>query len=192
MLLKAYTSIYNFLGILIITYGFVNAIVYQLFKERVYLFRVGLSQTFFVIEILNILIGASRSTYPPTVVQVSSRLYIIWMVAYSHRLQNIPLTIMLVCWNISDIIRYMFYLFRANWLKKARYNAFIVLYPVGIALEIYLTNCVYLMYKDYRSWVFGLIMLLYLPIFPYLYYHMIKQRKRSNRIFEGNRKKKKA
>lgn len=184
-----YTKLYNTLGISVIVYGLVNALMYQVRREKKYLFRAGLSQTFFLAEIFNILIGASRSTYVPTLIQVSSRVYVIW-IAYMHKLQNIPLTLMFVCWSISDLIRYAFYLFRLPWLKTLRYNAFIVLYPIGISLEIYLMNCIYLMYNNYKSKLIGAVMLLYIPLFPYLYYHMYKQRNRTIKIFEVNKKKK--
>eukprot|EP00866_Antonospora_locustae_P001542 jgi/Antlo1/1542/1303 len=190
MLKKAYTYSYNLVGILVIVYGLASAVMYQIYKKKTYLFRAGLSQTFFIVEIFNILVGASRSTYSPTLIQVMSRLYVVWVIAYMHSLQNVMLTVMLVCWNISDLIRYMFYLSHAGWLKKLRYNAFIVLYPLGISLEIYMINCAYMMYDDKRSWIFGATMLLYFPLFPYLYYHMIKQRRRTNKIFEGRKKKK--
>ena len=188
-MMRLYTNTYNFLGILAILYSTANAIMYQIVRKRRYLLNVAVSQALFAVEIFNIFVGASRSTYLPTIVQLASRNFIIWVVVYLHGLHGLLLTVMLVCWNISDFIRYVFYLFRANLFKKLRYNAFIVLYPVGISLEIYLTNRVYLMYKGVRSWFFGAIMLLYLPLFPYLYYHMIKQRKRSNKIFEVNKKK---
>jgi very-long-chain (3R)-3-hydroxyacyl-CoA dehydratase len=184
-----YTKLYNVLGISVIFYGLVNAVLYQVHKERKYLFRAGLAQTFFLLEIFNIIIGISRSTYIPTLIQVSSRVYVIWT-SYIHKIQNTPLTLLLVCWNISDLIRYAFYLFRSRWLKSLRYNAFIILYPIGIALEIYLTNCVYLMHTNYKAKLLGAIMLLYIPLFPYLYYHMLTQRKRSTKIFEVNKKKK--
>lgn len=190
MILSKYHLIFNILGVCVILYGTINALLYHYFKDIKYLKYAAYSQTFYLFEIFNILIGATRSTYPATIIQVSSRLFISWVVAYFHKLNNYYLTSMFIIWNISDMIRYLFYIFRGKIFKKLRYNAFIDLYPVGIALEVILTNMVYLMHKGYAAWVFAIIMILYLPLFPFLYYHMIKQRKRSAKIFEMNKKKK--
>ncbi|KCZ82335.1 hypothetical protein H312_00358 [Anncaliia algerae PRA339] len=190
MSLVKYQLFFNFLGVNVILFGFICAILYRVYGDIKFLRWVAYTQSFFVFEIINIMIGATRSTYLATIIQVTSRVYISWVVAYYHNLNNIYLTIMLIVWNISDMIRYLFYIFRGKLLKKLRYNAFIILYPVGIGLEIFLTNMVYLKHKGHAAWFYATIMILYIPLFPFLYYHMIKQRKRSSAIFEMNKKKK--
>lgn len=190
MFLSKYQLLFNTLGVGVISFGLMCAILFHISGDLKYLKWVAYTQTFFVAEIFNIMIGATRSTYTATIIQVSSRLFISWVIAYNHKLHNVYLTVMLIVWNISDLIRYLFYILRGKILKTLRYNAFLLLYPVGIGLEVTLTNIVYLRYEGYVAWCYAAIMILYLPLFPYLYYHMIKQRKRSARFFELNKKKK--
>jgi very-long-chain (3R)-3-hydroxyacyl-CoA dehydratase len=184
-----YLVLYNTISILILLYSTANAILFQLTYSSTYILKCALSQTFFLFEILNIVLRMSRSTIFPTIVQLFSRLYIIWVIVYLHDIKNVYLTSLLIVWNLSDLIRYFFYLFRWGVFRRLRYNAFLLLYPIGIFLEIYLTNIVYLKYQNWLSWVFGGSILMYLPLFPYLYYHMIKQRRRSNKIFDMKRRK---
>lgn len=188
---RLYRNIYNIAGIVVILLGIFNCIKHQYSKETKRLVYMALCQSFFLVEIVNIAAGVSASTYIPTILQVSSRIFIIWAVCYLHGLNNVCVMIMYLTWGVSDLIRYMFYLLRMNWLKTVRYNAFLVLYPLGVCLEIYLTNCVYLLYNNFFSYIFSGAMLLYLVLFGYLYYHMLNQRRRSMKIMKTLKNKKK-
>ncbi|RXN31366.1 very-long-chain (3R)-3-hydroxyacyl- dehydratase 2 [Labeo rohita] len=104
-----------------------------------------------------------------------------------------------VAWTVTEIIRYSFYTFSLlnhlpYLIKWARYTFFIVLYPMGVAGEL-LTIYAALPYVqktglysitlpnkynfsfDYHTFLI-LIMISYIPLFPQLYFHMMRQRKK--------------
>lgn len=178
-----YMKMYNLLGCCVCVLALVYAVLHAKLQLHSYVLKICFCQTFFLLEIFNIKIGKSNSTLFPTILQLSSRLFIIWIVCYAHReiCRSIPFTIMLVCWYVSDLIRYIYYLLRVEWAKWMRYNFFIVFYPVGTAMEFYLTNSIYLKYGMVFSYLIGFIILCYVPGFCFLYYHMIKQRTAGNK-----------
>ena len=49
---------------------------------------------------------------------------------------NYGLYIVMIAWNLGDLIRYLFYTLKNNLLTYARFNAFIILYPIGIIGEL--------------------------------------------------------
>ncbi|KAA0715571.1 Very-long-chain (3R)-3-hydroxyacyl-CoA dehydratase 2 [Triplophysa tibetana] len=102
-------------------------------------------------------------------------------------------------WTITEIIRYSFYTFSLlnhlpYLIKWARYTFFFVLYPMGVAGEL-LTIYAALPYVqktglysitlpnkynfsfDYHTFLI-LVMISYIPLFPQLYFHMMRQRKK--------------
>uniref|UniRef100_A0A674MIR9 Very-long-chain (3R)-3-hydroxyacyl-CoA dehydratase n=1 Tax=Takifugu rubripes TaxID=31033 RepID=A0A674MIR9_TAKRU len=102
-------------------------------------------------------------------------------------------------WTVTEIIRYSFYTFSLlnhlpYLIKWARYTFFIVLYPMGVTGEL-LTIYAALPYVqktglysitlpnkynfsfDYYAFLI-VVMLSYIPLFPQLYFHMIRQRKK--------------
>ncbi|XP_016121634.1 very-long-chain (3R)-3-hydroxyacyl-CoA dehydratase 2-like, partial [Sinocyclocheilus grahami] len=104
-----------------------------------------------------------------------------------------------VAWTVTEIIRYSFYTFSLlnhlpYLIKWARYTFFIVLYPMGVAGEL-LTIYAALPYVqktglysitlpnkynfsfDYHTFLI-LVMVSYIPLFPQLYFHMMRQRKK--------------
>ncbi|MCJ8732477.1 hypothetical protein PDJAM_G00211770 [Pangasius djambal] len=104
-----------------------------------------------------------------------------------------------VAWTITEIIRYSFYTFSLlnhlpYLIKWARYTFFIVLYPMGVTGEL-LTIYAALPYVqktglysvtlpnkynfsfDYYTFLI-LTMVSYIPLFPQLYFHMLRQRKK--------------
>ncbi|XP_016818217.1 very-long-chain (3R)-3-hydroxyacyl-CoA dehydratase 1 isoform X2 [Pan troglodytes] len=105
----------------------------------------------------------------------------------------------LVAWTVTEITRYSFYTFSLldhlpYFIKWARYNFFIILYPVGVAGEL-LTIYAALPYVkktgmfsirlpnkynvSFDYYYFLLItMASYIPLFPQLYFHMLRQRRK--------------
>ncbi|RXN15472.1 very-long-chain (3R)-3-hydroxyacyl- dehydratase 1 [Labeo rohita] len=104
-----------------------------------------------------------------------------------------------VVWTITEITRYSFYTFNLlnhlpYFIKWARYNLFIVMYPLGVIGEL-LTIHAALPYVR-RSGMYSLrlpnkynvsfdyyyfliiVMLSYIPLFPQLFFHMLRQRRR--------------
>uniref|UniRef100_A0A8C3H053 Very-long-chain (3R)-3-hydroxyacyl-CoA dehydratase n=1 Tax=Corvus moneduloides TaxID=1196302 RepID=A0A8C3H053_CORMO len=145
--------------------------------------------------------GIVRTSVLVTGVQVSSRIFMVWFIAHSiKQIQNEESVILfLVVWTVTEITRYSFYTFNLlnhlpYFIKWARYNFFIILYPAGVAGEL-LTIYAALPYVK-KTGMFSLrlpnkynvsfdyyyfliiVMFSYVPLFPQLYFHMLRQRRR--------------
>lgn len=101
-------------------------------------------QTAAVLEILHAAIGFVRSEVLTNVMQISSRLFIIWVCAIYYGIgKHWGYALLAFAWSLSDLTRYCYYFSQlAGWkvplLKWARYNFFLVLYPVGTLGEVML------------------------------------------------------
>ncbi|XP_014639009.1 PREDICTED: very-long-chain (3R)-3-hydroxyacyl-CoA dehydratase 1 [Ceratotherium simum simum] len=158
-------------------------------------------QTFALLEIVHCLIGIVPTSVIVAGVQVSSRIFMVWLVTHSIKpIQNEESVVLfLVSWTVTEITRYSFYTFSLldhlpYFIKWARYNFFIILYPVGVAGEL-LTIYAALPYVkktgmfsirlpnkyniSFDYYYFLLItMASYIPLFPQLYFHMLRQRRK--------------
>uniref|UniRef100_A0A8C4WIS5 Very-long-chain (3R)-3-hydroxyacyl-CoA dehydratase n=2 Tax=Gopherus evgoodei TaxID=1825980 RepID=A0A8C4WIS5_9SAUR len=130
-----------------------------------------------------------------------SRIFMVWFITHSiKQIQNEESVILfLVVWTVTEITRYSFYTFNLlnhlpYFIKWARYNFFIILYPVGVAGEL-LTIHAALPYVK-KTGIFSLrlpnkynvsfdyyyfliiVMASYIPLFPQLYFHMLWQRRK--------------
>lgn len=116
-----------------------------------------LTQTAALLEVLHSLLGVVRAPIMTTVMQVASRVWIVWgiMVAApaqvasqgitilplgSHSIQ-LSLMSLLLAWSITEIIRYSFFAFKELGMTPypllwLRYSTFIFLYPLGVASEM--------------------------------------------------------
>uniref|UniRef100_A0A3B3Q9B6 Very-long-chain (3R)-3-hydroxyacyl-CoA dehydratase n=1 Tax=Paramormyrops kingsleyae TaxID=1676925 RepID=A0A3B3Q9B6_9TELE len=143
--------------------------------------------------------------------QVMSRVFLTWAVTHSVReVQNEDSVLLfVVAWTITEIIRYSFYTFSLlnhlpYLIKWARYTLFIVLYPMGVAGELLTIYAAlpfvqktglysvtlpnkYNFSFDYYTFLI-LTMISYIPIFPQLYFHMLRQRKKVLGHTEGSSK----
>ncbi|KAF4089675.1 hypothetical protein AMELA_G00068900 [Ameiurus melas] len=158
-------------------------------------------QTFALLEVGHCAIGIVRTSVIVTGVQVSSRIFMVWFITHSIRqVQNQESVILfLVVWTVTEITRYSFYTFSLlkhlpYFIKWARYNMFIVMYPLGVIGEL-LTIYAALPYVrkagmyslrlpnkynvsfDYYYFLI-IVMLSYIPLFPQLYFHMLRQRRK--------------
>ncbi|XP_016151863.1 PREDICTED: very-long-chain (3R)-3-hydroxyacyl-CoA dehydratase 1 isoform X3 [Ficedula albicollis] len=156
-------------------------------------------QTFALLEVIHC--AVVRTSVLVTGVQVSSRIFMVWFIAHSiKQIQNEESVILfLVVWTVTEITRYSFYTFNLlnhlpYFIKWARYNFFIILYPAGVAGEL-LTIYAALPYVK-KTGMFSLrlpnkynvsfdyyyfliiVMFSYVPLFPQLYFHMLRQRRR--------------
>uniref|UniRef100_A0A3B3SGJ7 Very-long-chain (3R)-3-hydroxyacyl-CoA dehydratase n=1 Tax=Paramormyrops kingsleyae TaxID=1676925 RepID=A0A3B3SGJ7_9TELE len=129
------------------------------------------------------------------------RIFMVWFVANSiKQIQNEESVVLfLVVWTVTEITRYSFYTFSLlnhlpYFIKWARYNMFIVMYPLGVAGEL-ITIYTALPYVR-KSGMFSMrlpnkynvsfdyyifliiVMLSYIPLFPQLYFHMLRQRRK--------------
>uniref|UniRef100_A0A3P9N3V1 Very-long-chain (3R)-3-hydroxyacyl-CoA dehydratase n=1 Tax=Poecilia reticulata TaxID=8081 RepID=A0A3P9N3V1_POERE len=194
-LATAYLVIYNVVmtaGWLVIAVGLVRA----------YLARGSYHGLYYSIEKPLVLIsGIVPSSVVLTGFQVMSRVFLTWAVTHSVReVQSEDSVLLFVtAWTVTEIIRYSFYTFSLlnhlpYLIKWARYTFFIVLYPMGVSGEL-LTIYAALPYVqktglysvtlpnkynfsfDYYSFLI-LVMISYIPLFPQLYFHMMRQRKK--------------
>uniref|UniRef100_A0A3P9L605 Very-long-chain (3R)-3-hydroxyacyl-CoA dehydratase n=1 Tax=Oryzias latipes TaxID=8090 RepID=A0A3P9L605_ORYLA len=133
--------------------------------------------------------------------EVLSRVFLTWAVTHSVReVQSEDSVLLFVtAWTVTEIIRYSFYTFSLlnhlpYLIKWARYTFFVLLYPMGVTGEL-LTIYAALPYVqktglysvtlpnkynfsfDYYTFLI-LIMISYIPLFPQLYFHMLRQRKK--------------
>lgn len=106
-------------------------------------------QTVALLEVLHAALGLVRSGVMSNVIQISSRLFVIWVAAVMGETgKHWAYAMMATAWSISDFTRYAYYLTQLTkvpspCLKWARYNFFLVLYPVGTlgeAILIYLAR----------------------------------------------------
>lgn len=148
-------------------------------------------QSLAVVEIINAATGIVRAPLFTTIVQVLSRLLIVYGIMFL--LPNSPANFhwvyisLCLSWSITEITRYTYYAQHLQgevweWLTWLRYTTFYVLYPTGVASEV---SMIILSLNEAEkvvgSWYrYGLIVILftYIPGFYTLYTYMILQRKK--------------
>ena len=134
--------------------------------------------------------GLVRSPLPTTVLQVSSRLILVWPILTFHpssTQQSVFYSTMLLAWSVTEVIRYSYFAISLQtggsvpeWLTWLRYNTFYVLYPLGITSEWMLV------FKastgeevgELEKWVLWAALAAYVPGSWVLYTHMMAQRRR--------------
>ncbi|EFN57865.1 hypothetical protein CHLNCDRAFT_143333 [Chlorella variabilis] len=159
------------------------------------------AQTAAVMEVVHSAVGLVRSPVLITATQVASRLFVLWgvvdLVPEAHRRPlvlaqwgqtylELSLLSLLVAWCCSEIIRYSFFAFKELGMQPyvllwLRYTAFIVLYPLGVSSELAEMPNKFNFAFDYY-WACWLVVLLYLPGFPQLYFYMLAQRRKVLRV----------
>ncbi|KAG2150907.1 PTPLA-domain-containing protein [Suillus clintonianus] len=100
-------------------------------------------QSLAALEILHVLFGLVRSPLPTTVIQVSSRLILVWGIVerFPHTHSSPIYTTMILAWALTEVPRYAYYALSLagcgvpGWLTWIRYSTFYVLYPVGAGSE---------------------------------------------------------
>jgi len=164
-------------------------------------YTVGIFQNAAFLEIFNVATGLVKSNLTVTIQQVLSRVVIVAAIAFIPETSDSPgLTLALVAWCIAEITRYSYYGFNIVGFIPypiiwARYTFFYVLYPVGVTGEllVYWTSLGYVgrtkMWSiempnkyniSFSLWtVILMIMLVYIPLFPQMYFHMMQQRKKT-------------
>ena len=87
-------------------------------------------------------VGVVRAPVSTTVMQIASRLLLVWGVVdiWPHLAQSPFYSSMLTAWSVTEVIRYSYFaLSLAGWLPEVwtilRYSTFYVLYPMGITSE---------------------------------------------------------
>ncbi|KAL2263747.1 hypothetical protein VTK26DRAFT_5391 [Humicola hyalothermophila] len=148
-----------------------------------------ITQTCAVMEILHALTGVVPAPVFTTVMQVASRLFLMWAVCYPFPQLNVSpwYSSMLCAWSVTEVIRYTYFALKQfeaipGWLHWLRYSAFLILYPIGITSEVAMTlQALFEPAHDFVSWypyALGAVLLSYIPGSVTLYSHMLKQRRK--------------
>jgi very-long-chain (3R)-3-hydroxyacyl-CoA dehydratase len=104
-------------------------------------------QTAAVLEVVHAAVGLVRSNPVLVLLQVLSRLIVVWLIMYVFETSRNCIGVLICClaWSFAEITRYLYY--ALNILDKTayvftwcRYSLFIVLYPIGITGELI---CIY-------------------------------------------------
>jgi len=164
-------------------------------------FELKIFQTAAILEVFHSIFGLVRSPIGTTVMQVTSRVILVWPIlntcATSRSSIGVPL--LLFAWSVTEVVRYSYYalgLLKAvpHFLTWIRYTFFIVLYPMGVTGELLtlfsslpevaekkhytleMPNALNFGISFY--WVLIGAALFYIPGFPQLYMYMVNQRKK--------------
>ncbi|KAF7793953.1 hypothetical protein EIP86_005077 [Pleurotus ostreatoroseus] len=156
--------------------------------------RVGrataLVQTCAALEVAHALLGWVRSPLGTVAMQVASRYYAVWGVAwwFPGTRTNPLYASMVLAWSLTEVVRYLFYALtllgsEPRPLLWVRYTAFYALYPLGAGSEAFLIwstlpwgvpPYAWAPHDVLRAALFGV----WWPSLYVLYTHMMKQRRR--------------
>ncbi|KAG9594591.1 PTPLA-domain-containing protein, partial [Aureobasidium melanogenum] len=102
------------------------------------------TQTLALLEVVHAAVGIVRAPLFTTLMQVASRILLIWGIVYPfpNTVAFSPIySSMLIAWSVTEVIRYSYFAINlsagsvpAIWMWL-RYNTFFVLYPLGISSE---------------------------------------------------------
>ncbi|KAK4217910.1 tyrosine phosphatase-like protein [Rhypophila decipiens] len=150
-----------------------------------------ITQTFAVMEIFHALTGIVPAPLFTTVMQVFSRLVLVWGISYPFPQLNASTwySSMLIAWATTEVIRYTYFALKQfgegavpyalHWL---RYSAFLILYPIGISSEVaMMVKALVGPAAGFANWYpYALISILlgYIPGSFILYSHMLGQRRK--------------
>jgi very-long-chain (3R)-3-hydroxyacyl-CoA dehydratase len=105
--------------------------------------------------------------------QVASRYLLMWGVVnnFPGLAKSAAYSSMLVAWSVTEVIRYSYFVLSLSGYQPAfvtwlRYNAFYVLYPLGISSECWLIYNAIAPAKALRqeyAWFLQLMLLIYIP-----------------------------
>ncbi|KAL8860008.1 MAG: hypothetical protein Q9178_003557 [Gyalolechia marmorata] len=144
------------------------------------------TQTVAILEILHSAFGLVRSPLPTTILQVASRILLVWAVVHQFpaATSTSPFySSMLLAWSATEVVRYSYFVLNLRgsvpgFLTWLRYNMFYVLYPVGITSEAVLVWKASEAAGEPWKWVGWGILGLYVPGSYVLYTYMIAQRRK--------------
>uniref|UniRef100_A0A0X3Q0W9 Very-long-chain (3R)-3-hydroxyacyl-CoA dehydratase n=2 Tax=Schistocephalus solidus TaxID=70667 RepID=A0A0X3Q0W9_SCHSO len=159
-------------------------------------------QTLALLEVFHACFRLVRSSPLTTIIQLSSRIFVVWAVLYLYpevKVHSKVFKMMVVSWCLAEITRYCYYfaclLFKPPFsLTYLRYSLFMILYPTGILGELLLI-LLSLSYVSKRSpidfpmpnrlnvalhgyCVYWIVLIMYLPFSPVMYKHMLAQRRK--------------
>ncbi|KAH9942432.1 PTPLA-domain-containing protein [Epithele typhae] len=152
-----------------------------------------------LLEVAHVVLRWVRSPLLTTLMQVSSRLYLVWGVTYFFPLTHTnPLyASMVLSWSLTEVVRYSFYACallgtEPRALVALRYTLFYVLYPTGASSEALLIGATLpprLAGADPHALARFALFLIWWPGLYVMYTHMMRQRRK---VFSGGPKTKQA
>ncbi|XP_060864970.1 very-long-chain (3R)-3-hydroxyacyl-CoA dehydratase hpo-8-like [Metopolophium dirhodum] len=207
LVVNSYLFTYNFIQILGWSYLLFQIVNFYVNPPKsqslwdVVKYTVGIFQNAAFIEIFNVATGLVKSNLAVTIQQVLSRVAIVAAIAFIPETSDSPgLPLALTAWCFAEITRYSYYGFNIigyipYLIIWARYTFFYVLYPVGVTGEllVYWTSLGYVgrtkmwsiempnkLNISFSLWsAIAMVMLIYIPLFPQMYMHMVYQRKKT-------------
>lgn len=159
-------------------------------------------QTGAILEIIHSATGLIRAPTAPTALQVASRVTLVWGVADPVNLvrSKISFFTMVLAWSLTEIPRYFYFSVSAltsnvpYWVVFTRYSTFIPLYPLGASSEWFTMFAALPFIRKARLFSISLpnrfnfafdyftacvaILVLYIPGLPFMYSHMLRQRRK--------------
>ncbi|PYH80876.1 phosphatase-like protein [Aspergillus uvarum CBS 121591] len=161
-----------------------------------------ITQSLALLEILHSLAGLVRAPVTTTVMQVASRILLVWGIMYPFQGRIVGGTATavtqtgdyaflgcLTAWGVTECIRYGFFVCQVSglgvpgWWAWLRYNTFYVLYPLGISSECVMVVQALAPAADEVSsaywWFLVVVLGVYVPGSYILYTHMIAQRRKA-------------
>ncbi|KAL1917294.1 uncharacterized protein VTP21DRAFT_4950 [Calcarisporiella thermophila] len=147
-------------------------------------------QSVMALEIFHSLFGLVRSPVMTTIIQVFSRLFLVWAVVDQFPFPEIrehwAYSTMAIAWAITEVVRYAYYALgligsQPGFLVWCRYTFFYILYPLGAGSEAALIKFSLPFAKSISPLLYyGYILILftYIPGFYTMYSHMIRQRRK--------------
>ncbi|KAJ1644481.1 hypothetical protein J3B02_000594 [Coemansia erecta] len=147
-------------------------------------------QTGATLEIIHSLIGFVRSSPMTVLMQVYSRLLLVWGTLYMFDYPEVrasnALVLMIFAWSITECVRYSHYALSLVGIEVypllyLRYTLFYVLYPMGVTgelLEMWAALPHAAAIRPALKGFFLLNMVNYPPVLYKLYTHMIRQRRK--------------
>ncbi|KAF8351047.1 protein-tyrosine phosphatase-like protein, partial [Amanita rubescens] len=147
-------------------------------------------QTTAILEVLHVLLGWVRSPLPTTIIQVSSRLFLVWGITEQPK-PTVLYTTMILSWSLTEVIRYAFYAFSLlgteppRFLTYLRYTTFYVLYPLGAGSEAFLIFATVPSWEAFKNGAVSLwdvaravLFVIWWPGLYVMYTHMMIQRRK--------------
>lgn len=201
---KLYLALYNLLSAFAWLYVLFLTVTTLIKGEKLWpniQLPLQITQFAAVLEIVHAALGIVPSAIIPTFIQVFSRITILFLYTSSFRAcqRSLSLPLMVLSWALVEPPRYFYYTwnllspktipFPLLWL---RYSLFSILYPTGIlgeigqilsAIRVLRRACKFCPLLGLpRTSLFGyylsyFLLLLYIPGSPFMYTHMLKQRR---------------
>jgi very-long-chain (3R)-3-hydroxyacyl-CoA dehydratase len=142
-------------------------------------------QSLAALEVVHVLAGRVRSPLPTTLVQVASRLILVWaIVARFDATHASPVyTTMVVAWSLTEVPRYAYYALPRPppWLTWLRYSTFYLLYPLGAGSEALLALSTISEWQhgwSLEDWLKAAMVVVWIPGLYVMYTHMIRTRRK--------------